>query len=500
MSGSVFVVDTQGQPLMPMSSAYARKLVRQSKAHFQPHYAFTVLQLERSISHPRLQPIVLALRLHPRTAEMYLFATGERAVFPMMKLMVDLKTDLPRRMRRRAGHRRRRRSRSRYRTQSRFGVPFKLRRPSFMRSAWAHSHRSRRGSVQANTANPVSIQWQIDAIARVVIAVQRLLPLSHVVFLPITPGQRFGNVSHTPAQRRSQLLEAYGAVLPNGSKTARCGYCLTMKGTIEVEHIVPLSSGGKDAWSNLTLACAPCNDRKGNRTPIEAGMMLQVRPTSAPPATIRASSITRTERLIARRLAELGITIIDARAIGNGEQERLSNAAVHLLHALVANEQFDTPLYVVKPIARPRKQQFTARRYAKSTPRRPPYQMVHGAVRRRVRVNKGLAVWSSEDSNTVTVVPLGATIPAHTSVFIKIGMLCEARRNDALTIGIVSAVHSTGRLTLLAPSQASTVNIIWHRITIVPRLHIRVLSTDGIVFLPLQQEGKQTHGKESPTK
>ena len=36
----------------------------------------------------------------------------------------------------------------------------------------------------------------------------------------------------------------------------------------EIEHIVPRGWGGTDRVSNLTLACEPCNRRKGNR-PVE---------------------------------------------------------------------------------------------------------------------------------------------------------------------------------------------------------------------------------------
>ncbi|MFM7570545.1 MAG: HNH endonuclease, partial [Betaproteobacteria bacterium] len=32
--------------------------------------------------------------------------------------------------------------------------------------------------------------------------------------------------------------------------------------------------GGRDTWTNLVSACKPCNLRKGNRTPEQAGMPL----------------------------------------------------------------------------------------------------------------------------------------------------------------------------------------------------------------------------------
>lgn len=40
------------------------------------------------------------------------------------------------------------------------------------------------------------------------------------------------------------------------------------------DHVVPLSRGGSDRWSNVVTACRGCNIRKGNRVPEEAGMAL----------------------------------------------------------------------------------------------------------------------------------------------------------------------------------------------------------------------------------
>jgi len=40
---------------------------------------------------------------------------------------------------------------------------------------------------------------------------------------------------------------------------------------LQVEHIVPRTRGGSDRVSNLTLACNPCNQRKGAQTAAEFG-------------------------------------------------------------------------------------------------------------------------------------------------------------------------------------------------------------------------------------
>lgn len=50
-----------------------------------------------------------------------------------------------------------------------------------------------------------------------------------------------------------------------------CVYCGS-KEDLTIDHIMPKSRGGKDTWDNLTTACLPCNTKKDNKTPQEAGM------------------------------------------------------------------------------------------------------------------------------------------------------------------------------------------------------------------------------------
>jgi hypothetical protein len=54
----------------------------------------------------------------------------------------------------------------------------------------------------------------------------------------------------------------------------RCGYCGADATT--VDHVMPASRGGRNAWNNTVAACTGCNQRKGDRTPAEAGMVLRV--------------------------------------------------------------------------------------------------------------------------------------------------------------------------------------------------------------------------------
>ena len=55
-----------------------------------------------------------------------------------------------------------------------------------------------------------------------------------------------------------------------------CQYChKTMSSNeLTLDHVIPRSRTGETTWENLVACCHPCNNRKGNRTPEEAGMKL----------------------------------------------------------------------------------------------------------------------------------------------------------------------------------------------------------------------------------
>lgn len=55
-----------------------------------------------------------------------------------------------------------------------------------------------------------------------------------------------------------------------------CAYCggRFAPATLEMEHVTPMSRGGRTVWQNVVSACRSCNQRKGNDTPEEAGMPL----------------------------------------------------------------------------------------------------------------------------------------------------------------------------------------------------------------------------------
>ena len=60
----------------------------------------------------------------------------------------------------------------------------------------------------------------------------------------------------------------------------RCQYCAgrVRRDEITYDHVVPRALGGKTTWENIVTACLPCNQRKGGRTPEQAGMKLRSTP------------------------------------------------------------------------------------------------------------------------------------------------------------------------------------------------------------------------------
>lgn len=71
-----------------------------------------------------------------------------------------------------------------------------------------------------------------------------------------------------------------------------CAYCGVRVDAEDLtfDHVLPRSAGGRTTWENVVACCVPCNSRKANRTPEQAGMRLRrkpVRPEHLPVVTVR---------------------------------------------------------------------------------------------------------------------------------------------------------------------------------------------------------------------
>ena len=57
-----------------------------------------------------------------------------------------------------------------------------------------------------------------------------------------------------------------------------CQYCRIKSHSLTIDHVIPRSKGGTDAWDNVVACCQQCNVKKGNRTPKEADIELVKHP------------------------------------------------------------------------------------------------------------------------------------------------------------------------------------------------------------------------------
>ena len=88
--------------------------------------------------------------------------------------------------------------------------------------------------------------------------VHRVVPLQN----PQISGVAYQQGTLAGYEVREYLLEQWGR---------RCAYCTGDGVPLEIDHITPRSRGGSDRVTNLTLACHPCNQAKGNRSAAEFG-------------------------------------------------------------------------------------------------------------------------------------------------------------------------------------------------------------------------------------
>ncbi|MEV4627817.1 HNH endonuclease [Micromonospora sp. NPDC049523] len=121
----------------------------------------------------------------------------------------------------------------------------------------------------------VSVQHAIRMLCRRVAEIHEAEPDRRIGVFPMPRVVRLvryvvtrWRFSSGPAWSRS------GVHVRDGS---RCAYCTARATTID--HVLPRSRGGRNTWKNTVAACYACNQRKGDRTPAEAGMPLRYEPS-----------------------------------------------------------------------------------------------------------------------------------------------------------------------------------------------------------------------------
>ena len=74
-----------------------------------------------------------------------------------------------------------------------------------------------------------------------------------------------------------------------------CQYCGKSNplSKLSFDHVIPKSRGGKTTWDNVVGCCLKCNGKKGDSTPVEAGMKLirkPVRPRQNPLLSVKLNN------------------------------------------------------------------------------------------------------------------------------------------------------------------------------------------------------------------
>lgn len=86
-------------------------------------------------------------------------------------------------------------------------------------------------------------------------------------------------LTYVPLARKKEIVRfsRINIFLRDHNTCQYCGAAFT-KSHLTLDHVIPIVQGGKKCWENIVTACKPCNQRKGGRTPTQAGIQLIKKP------------------------------------------------------------------------------------------------------------------------------------------------------------------------------------------------------------------------------
>jgi len=286
------VLGRDGTPLTPCRPDRARVLLKRGKAKpvWLPGGIFA-LQLTYRLENPVVVPLVAGIDTGSKTAALSLVLPRKRRPHQeVLSVQVPLPGEAVRhRLRERRNYRRLRRYRKGYRKPR-----FRNRNPS---PCWVCGRNARPGKDtcrrHAGVPRPgyparlprlaPSSRARWEAYLRVLGRVREFLPVGAVAVelgrfdlqKLRDPGIAGEAYQKGPRYGYEHLRAALAAEY--GSRCAYCGQELPVS-ALEADHVISKSRGGSDAWENRLLACKPCNDAKGGRTPEEWGVRPRVEP------------------------------------------------------------------------------------------------------------------------------------------------------------------------------------------------------------------------------
>jgi hypothetical protein len=145
------------------------------------------------------------------------------------------------------------------------------------------------------------LEWD-DAVRTAKIAANQVMPLGGLsLVLPdvivCTEYRGFGYKVNT---RRKPKFSRKNLYLRDRCECQYCGRHFTTK-DLNMDHVVPKEKGGGVSWTNIVLSCVPCNSKKRNRTPQQAGMKLIRQPFQPTAEDLRLSPVERLKMRLTSR-------------------------------------------------------------------------------------------------------------------------------------------------------------------------------------------------------
>jgi 5-methylcytosine-specific restriction endonuclease McrA len=281
----VFVVDVDKRPLAPCHAARARRLLTKGRAAVWRRYPFTII-LKRAVA--EANPAVLRVKIDPgsRTTGLALVNDATGQVVWAAELAHRGQRIRDALLARRAVRHNRRARHTRYRP-ARFANRGR-------RAGWFPP------SLESRISNVLTWVARLRRSAPVGAISQELVKFdTQLLDNPAISSVEYQQGELSGYEVREYLLEKWGRT---------CAYCGAIGIPLQVEHIVPKTRrDGSNRISNLTLACAPCNDAKGTQTAAEfghPGVQAQARHPLKDAAAVNASRWA-----LYRRLAETGLPV-----------------------------------------------------------------------------------------------------------------------------------------------------------------------------------------------
>ena len=121
-----------------------------------------------------------------------------------------------------------------------------------------------------------ALRLVIDGKAEIVEADRRSAVHSERLTIPRPAVIRLRKFVHVPRRFRRQVTNTF-LFARDGYRCQYCGrasFELRPRESLTRDHVVPISRGGLNVWTNVVTACSPCNTRKANHLVSECGMHL----------------------------------------------------------------------------------------------------------------------------------------------------------------------------------------------------------------------------------